>query len=170
MTLTLALAILILTATARATAPALTTLIAEAQVSLWTCQDQLQQPRTRYSVSPYALPRSHAYREWTLNLWTQRRTACLTALHEQARQWNWQAFLPANWRNVARCETGIDWTFANGVYVSAFGISRREYDRDAAYMDAPPWNDARPPSPWNQYQAALGHYRRFGDGWGCPGP
>jgi hypothetical protein len=156
---------------ARASPPTLPTLIAETEVATWKCQDQLQLPRTQYSIPPWKLPKSRLYRQWTLQLWQQRHAACLIALHERARQWNWQAFLPDKWRRVGICETGLNWRHANGQYVSAFGISRREYDRDAASMHAPPWNDARPPSPWDQYQAALGHYHRFGgfSGWSCRG-
>lgn len=95
--------------------------------------------------------------------------------HKQAWQFRWQVWLPDNWARLGACETGYgkrpgNWLFQNSVYVSAFGISRREYDRDAAFMGAPAWNDVRPPTPWHQFRAALGHYRRFGDGWGCPGP
>jgi hypothetical protein len=95
--------------------------------------------------------------------------------HQQAWQYRWSVWLPENWQKLGACETGYgrrpgNWKHANSSYVSAFGISRREYDRDAAYMGAPPWNDANPPTPWHQYRAAVGHLRRFGDGWGCPGP
>ena len=146
------------------------TLIAETQVATWQCQDRRGVDRSQAAQEPWALPKGHAYRAWVLNLWKLRLIECRAQLREQARQWDWQAWLPANWQAVARCETHYNWRHANGRFVSAFGISRREYDADAAYMGAPPWNDARPPTPWQQYQAALGHYRRFGDGWGCPGP
>ncbi len=95
--------------------------------------------------------------------------------HKQAWQYRWQVWLPDNWARLGACETGYgrkpgNWHHHNSSYVSAFGISRREYDRDARYMGVAPWNDANPPTPWQQYRAAVGHYRRFGDGWGCPGP
>lgn len=61
--------------------PSLPTLIAETEVALWRCQDQRQIPRTQYSKSPWSLPRSHAYRKWTLALWTQRRKVCIIELH-----------------------------------------------------------------------------------------
>lgn len=67
--------------TSRATKPALTTLIAETQVGLWKCQDQRSMPRTSRSVDPWSLPRSHTYRQWTLKLWSSRKTACLKELH-----------------------------------------------------------------------------------------
>lgn len=56
--------------------PRLTTQIAEKQVALWRCQDQLSIPRTRASVAPWALPRSRAYRQWVLTLWTHRKASC----------------------------------------------------------------------------------------------
>jgi hypothetical protein len=80
----------------------------------------------------------------------------------------WRSWLPANWYGVARCETGVNWEHSNGSFTSAFGISWREYDRDAAYMGAPAWRVRH--TPRDQFRAALGHYARFGDGWSCPGP
>ena len=156
---------------ASATPTPLPTLIAETEVAVWRCQDQLAIPRTKYSISPWKLPKSQAYRKWTLELWKQRRTACLLALHEQARQWNWQAWLPDKWRRIGICETQLNWRHSNGSHVSAFGISRQAYNQDAAVYGAPAWDDRRIPSPWNQYQAALGHYKLHGGfaGWGCRG-
>lgn len=159
-----------------AATPKLTTLIAEQQLATWRCQDQLGWPRTRASVTPWALPRSHAYRRWVLSLWTMRAGVCKAAQRELERQWNWQAWLPANWAAVARCETGINWAHSNSAYVSAFGIQRGglggQYDDDARKVGMPPWSDdpRRRPTPWQQWQTALSHYRSFGDGWECPGP
>lgn len=167
MTLLLISLALTTAATARATAPALTTLIAEQEVALWRCQDQLGQPRTHYSVSPYALPRSHAYRQWVLSRWTQRRTACLTALHERGRQWNWQAWLPDKWRRIGVCETQLNWQHYNSSYEGAFGFATSSWDafKPAGYPD-----HASQASPWQQYQVALAIWRRYGfSGWGCRG-
>lgn len=88
---------------------------------------------------------------------------------DQGWQWKWQVWLPAKWQRVGVCETQLNWSHANSSYVSAFGIYRTQYDADARSMGAPPWSDRRPPSPWHQYRAALGHYRMFGgfSGWGC---
>lgn len=83
-------------------------------------------------------------------------------------QYNWEEWLPWNWKNVASCETHFNWEHSNRSFVSAFGISWREYNADAAYMGAPPWHVRH--TPRDQYKAALGHYARFGDGWSCPGP
>jgi hypothetical protein len=91
--------------------------------------------------------------------------------HKQKWQYRYQVWLPAKWYRIARCETGVNWHHSNSQYISAFGISRQAYDEDARAMNAPPWNDARHPTPWNQYRAALGHYKLHGGfaGWGCRG-
>ena len=77
-TLVIALVIAILVVAVKATAapPHLSTLIAKTEVLVWRCQDQREIPRTPYSVSPWALPRSHAYRAWTLELWQKRLKKC----------------------------------------------------------------------------------------------
>jgi len=87
-------------------------------------------------------------------------------------QYDWRSWLPRNWYLVGSCESGYggdpNWEHTNSRFTSAFGISWREYDADAAYMGAPPWHVRH--TPRDQYKAALGHYARFGDGWDCPGP
>lgn len=90
---------------------------------------------------------------------------------ELRRQYDWQRWLPDKWRRVSVCETGLNWHHQNSQFVSAFGISRQAYDEDARVYGAPPWNDGTNPTPWEQYQAALGHYRIHGgfSGWGCRG-
>ena len=159
MTLLILVLIITLTATAYAASPA--EKVARTVTKVWSCQDAIGVPRTK-TANIWA-KHSPAYRRNQLRVWQERLEAC--------RQWNWQAWLPANWVAVARCETGINWFHYNGSYRSAFGISTREYDADAAYMGVRGWfAGPKPPSPWEQYQAALGHYKRFGDGWGCPGP
>lgn len=95
--------------------------------------------------------------------------------HQQRWQYQYQEWLPSVWHRLAQCETGVNWEHANSQYVSAFGIQRGShngaYDSDARYARMPPWNDLRPPTPWQQYRTALAHYRRFGgfSGWGCRG-
>ena len=83
LTLVTALVIVVLAVAVKATAasPHIATQIAETEVLVWRCQDQRGTPRTPYSVSPWALPRSHAYRAWTLKLWQQRLKSCRAALH-----------------------------------------------------------------------------------------
>lgn len=135
--------------------------VAAVIAATWACQDAIGQPRTK--AGNVWQKHSPGYRKWQLRVWQGRLELC--------RQWNWQAWLPANWVALARCETGINWSHYNGSYRSAFGISTREYDADARYKGVRGWFDGpKPPTPWEQYQAALGHYERFGDGWGCPGP
>ena len=152
--------------------PSLASQTAKAIVATWKCQWELGLPRAKPAESPWSMGHhSYGYRQMVLLKWLKLRTACIQVQRELIREWNWRAWLPDKWRRVGICETGLNWRHANGRYVSAFGISRVEYDRDAAYMGARPWNDAYPPSPWNQYQAAVGHYKRFGgfSGWGCRG-
>ena len=135
--------------------------VAVAITATWACQNATGQPRTK--AGNVWQKHSLGYRKWQLRVWGARLEAC--------RQQHWQAWLPANWVAVARCETGINWSHYNSSYRSAFGISTREYDADARYKGVRGWfAGPKPPTPWEQYQAALGHYERFGDGWGCPGP
>jgi hypothetical protein len=101
--------------------------------------------------------------------------AARMAYERWSHEYEWQKWLPANWQALGACETGYgqrpgNWNHHNYRFVSAFGISRVEYDNDAAYFHAAPWSDSNPPTPRDQYAAARGHLARFGDGWGCPGP
>jgi hypothetical protein len=163
------IALLAVCSTAAATP--MPTRIAETIVATWRCQDKIRVAHTR-AYSPWK-PHSRGFRAAQLNLWKGRLHGCRAVVAERARQWHWEAWLPDKWRRVGMCETGLNWRHANSQYVSAFGISVREYDNDAAYMGVRGWYvKGRPaPSPWEQYQAALGHYRRFGgfSGWGCRG-
>lgn len=100
------------------------------------------------------------------------RDKARAAHKEYVYQYAWWEWLPANWYRVGSCESGHggdpNWEHTNRQFTSAFGISWAEYNADAAYMGAPPWHVRH--TPRDQYLAALGHYKRFGDGWGCPGP
>jgi hypothetical protein len=144
--------------------PVIRTEISQARRVVWRLQHEYGLGRTRASRQPIL---GCAYAGWVRDLWRARG-------ERVAYHYDWRSWLPRNWYLVGSCETGYggppNWHHANGSYVSAFGISRRIYDSDAAYMGAPPWSDRHPPTPRQQYLAALGHYKRFGDGWGCPGP
>ena len=154
--------------------PSLSTRIAETEVMVWRCQDQRAVPRTQYSVSPWALPKSHAYRKWTLGVWQKRLTACGKALHahdvELARlryEQDWQTWLPDKWRRIGMCETQLNWQHSNSSYEGAFGFAVGSWDafKLPGYPDA-----AWQASPWQQYQVALAIYHRYGfSGWGCRG-
>ncbi len=104
----------------------------------------------------------------------QKSCTIARRIYKQKQAWlnhyhyNWESWLPSNWKGVARCETHFNWEHNNSRFVSAFGISWREYNADAAHMGAPAWHIRH--TPRDQYMAALGHYNRFGDGWTCPGP
>lgn len=158
----------ILVGSAAAQGPKITTRIAEHQVALWTCQDHLGIPRTAVSVEPWALPKSPEYRRWVLNLWTVRHKTCSARLQEVKRQWNWQAF-PRWVIDLARCESGINWyaegSSQDGVFYSAFNISRSQYDIDAHHMGVRGWHEGPGvPSPYEQAMAVIGHMRLLGDG------
>lgn len=96
----------------------------------------------------------------------------------RAYHWDWRAWLPANWLAVGICESGHNppnWNHDSGTYVSAFGIYRPGYRDDAHRIGNLSWDETkaklgRVPTPREQYEAALSHYRTHGDGWGCPGP
>lgn len=110
--------------------------------------------------------------EWRDKAWQAKRA--YAKWHEY--HYDWQKWLPYNWYRVGSCESGYggppNWEHTghsrDGYFVSGFGISAREYDKDAAVYGAPPWHVRH--TPRDQYLAALGHYKRFGDGWSCPGP
>ena len=85
------------------------------------------------------------------------------------RAYSWQDWLPAKWQRIARCETGIDWRWDSGTYVSAFGIYRSGYAADARAVGLPSWDAPGHRTPRQQYLTALSHYRLHGgfSGWGC---
>lgn len=98
------------------------------------------------------------------------------------RNYGWTAFMPrgSKWYRVASCETGYggdpNWAHDSGTYVSAFGIYRPGYADDAHRVGNLSWDETRQrlgrlPTPLEQYEAALSHYRAHGgfSGWGCRG-
>ena len=110
--------------------------------------------------------------EWRDRAWQAKR--------ELARwtrdQYAWQTWLPAKWVRVARCETGVNWSHDSGTYVSAFGIYRPGYADDAHRVGNLSWDETvrargTVPTPREQFEAALSHYRAHGgfSGWGCRG-
>ncbi len=162
------LAALVVVTRANASDPSKGTVVSETIVATWRCQDKLPEERTP-ARSPW---KHHSRGYWVreLNLWTLRLRACRATLARRAYEWNWQAWLPDYGARLAVCETSMNWGFVgsstDGHFVSAFAISVQEYDRDAARMGVRGWWDRpAPPSPWEQWQAARGHYARFGDGW-----
>lgn len=109
--------------------------------------------------------------------WRDRAGAARVAYGEWYEyNFDWQKWLPWNWRRLGSCETGYggDPNFEHSVpgFVSAFGITRTNYATDARWAGGPQWSDdpAKRPTPRQQYEAALAHYEHHGDGWGCPGP
>lgn len=91
-------------------------------------------------------------------------------------EWNWQAWLPAKWQRIARCETGYHggtgpggsrWDWNSGPYQGAFGFAVSTWDQFKP-PGAP--SEAYWATPREQYECALNVYYRFGYGaWGCGG-
>jgi len=146
--------------------------IAVAELATWTCQDQLPRPRWKYTWAPWALPKSTGYRAEVLQLWRTRLAGCRAVLHERARQWNWQAWLPDKWQRIGACETGYgqrpgNWRHNSGAFQGAFGFRYTSWD-DFRLPGYP--TEAYLATPWQQYQVALAIYHRYGfSGWGCRG-
>lgn len=151
--------------------------VASAQVATWKCQGSLGEPRLRSSVSPWALPKSVAYRKWVVKRWAGRASACGARKAEYERQRNWRAF-PSWIIHLGVCESGgsggappghpnwnAEGSSSDGTFYSAFNISRSVYDRDAHHMGVRGWNEGPGiPSPYEQAMAVIGHMRLYGDG------
>jgi len=91
--------------------------------------------------------------------WRSKARAWHRRYERWSYEWEWQRWLPAKFYRVARCETGVDWRFDSGTYVSAFGIIRVAF---------PSWNGRN--TPREQYEVAAAIQRRYGWGaWGCGG-
>ena len=148
------------------------TLIAEATVRTWNCQDKLtllgfRSGRERLQP-PWSLPKSEKYRQWVLHKRIQKQAACVKKLHRIAYEWNWQAF-PSWIIRLANCESSVNWyaegSSSDGTFYSAFNISRSVYDRDAHHMGVRGWYEGiGVPSPYEQAMAVIGHMRLYGDG------
>ena len=145
------------------------TLIAEATVQTWRCQDKLVLLGLRSSRENLQfLPKSEKYRKWVLKQRIGKQAACLKVLHRIAWEWNWQAF-PSWIIRLANCESSINWfaegSSSDGTFYSAFNISRSVYDRDAHHMGVRGWHEGKGvPSPYEQAMAVIGHVRLYGDG------
>lgn len=126
--------------------------------------------------SPIARGKSCRWARYAAAEWQARARSAARRLEAWTEyHYHWWKWLPANWQALGACETGYgqrpgNFEHANSSFVSAFGISRSIYGRDADYHGVPHWDDANPPTPREQYLAALGHLALWGDGWTCPGP
>ena len=145
--------------------------IVELVNATWNCQDKIPVARSpvHKDVRTWHLERhSAAFRYDIKNRWQKRLQACRAFLKERARQWNWQVF--PDWIiRLARCESSINWyaegSSSDGVFYSAFNISRSVYDRDAHHMGVRGWHEGPGvPSPYEQAMAVIGHVRLYGDG------
>jgi 5-methylcytosine-specific restriction endonuclease McrA len=143
----------------------------------WQCQDSLGIPRTRASVSAWALPTSIPYRRWVASHWNAQKASCGRALDRRTMEWNWRAF-PQWVISLGVCESGgsggappgvpnwyAEGSSSDGVFYSAFNISRSQYDKDAHHMGVRGWREGPGiPSPYEQAMAVIGHMRLLGDG------
>lgn len=135
--------------------------------------DGRSHPRSR-SEGIIAQPRTSACPRYLAKVFRAKAHAARKAYaHWRWYHYAWWDWLPMNWQLLGACETGYgrrpgNWEHTNSRFTSAFGISWAEYDANSAYMGGPPWHVRH--TPRDQYNAALGHLARFGDGWTCPGP
>lgn len=145
--------------------------IARQILATWQCQDHLGVTRTPVYYSPWKMNRhSAAFAADQLSRWTIRRTRCQALLNRKKYEWNWQVSVPPQGQRLAQCESGTDWygeeSSRDGTFYSAFNIGRSRYDTAAHRMGVRGWREGPGvPSPWEQWQAARGYYRLYGDGW-----
>ena len=148
------------------------TLIAEATVQTWRCQDKLVSlgllGRRTPMQEPWSLPKSDKYRKWVLHQRIGKQADCLKRLHRFAWEWNWQAF-PSWIIRLANCESSVNWyaegSSSDGTFYSAFNIGRSRYDQVAHLMGVRGWNEGKGvPSPYEQAMAVIGYVRTYGDG------
>jgi len=156
------------------------TLIREATVQTWKCQDKLvllgfRKSRTNFSdPSPMA---GEKYLAWVHKQRIKHQATCLKKLHRIAYEWNWQAF-PSWIIRLAVCETGgsggaapgepnwyAEGSSSHGTFYSAFNIGRSRYDGAAHHMGVRGWREGKGvPSPYEQAMTVVGYVRIYGDG------
>ncbi len=141
--------------------------IAATIVATWNCQDKLPATRTKVTHSPWER-HTFKFKSEQLNRWKLNLRGCRAELDWKKSQWNWQTF-PSWVLSLARCESSYNWfatgSSSDGVFYSAFNISRSVYDRDAHYMGVRGWYEGpNVPSPYEQAMAVIGHVRLYGDG------
>jgi hypothetical protein len=137
----------------------------------WKWQKMKGTPITKPSARSLANV-SCPFGQWVAKTWQKRSHVARVKYEawrkEKARQWNWQAF-PQWVQDLARCESSYNWwaegSSSDGVFYSAFNISRSQYDIDAHHMGVRGWHEGRGvPSPYEQAMAVIGHMRLLGDG------
>ncbi len=154
-------------AVAAADRPSIQTRTARTIVATWQCQDKIPQPRSR-AYSPWK-PHSAGFRQAELHRWQDRWRRCTYVLRERARQWNYTAWMPRHWIDLAACESGSsppNWRHHTD-YEGAFGFAPGSWDgyKLPGYPDS-----ASDASPWQQWRVALriaAHYHSIAGSWGC---
>ncbi len=146
-------------------------------VATWLCQDQLRpdvpitKRRSPVYHSPWSMKKhSLAFARAQYNGWRIRHRRCQSQLDRRKWEWNWQASVPYQGQRLAQCESSVNWyaegSSRDGTFYSAFNIGRSRYDTAAHKMGVRGWHEGPGvPSPWEQWQAAIGYYRLYGDGW-----
>ena len=84
-------------------------------------------------------------------------------------QYNYKAWMPQHWQNLAACESGSkppNWTHNSGTYQGAFGFYYGSWDA-FKYRGYP--SEAYLATPWQQYRVALRIAAKYGiaSPWGC---
>lgn len=152
--------VFITAATARAADPPKGSVIDSYIRQAQTCQRTLHQPPFPRRISPWAL-KGHNPRK-VLALWQQRLARC----REVRRQWNYRAWMPQHWINLAICEEHLNWRHNDGVYEGAFAFYYGSWDeyKLPGYPDS-----ASEATPWEQWQVALRIARKLTIAipWGC---
>lgn len=142
------LAALAVATRANASTPSIQLRTSELITATRTCETQLGRERSR-AYSPWK-PHTAGFRRAQLNLWTNRKHACLTELHRIAA-------INRNLYALAVCETGgINhglplWTHNNSVYSGALGFAHST------------WTQFRSPGyPREAYRATPGQQMAVG--------
>lgn len=88
---------------------------------------------------------------------------------KQSWQWQYRAWMPKHWQNLAACESGStppNWKHNSGTYEGAFGFYHGSWDdyRPKRYPAS-----ASQATPWQQWRVALRIAARYGiaEPWGC---
>lgn len=101
----------------------------------WTCEDELQAPRSKASTDVWSMPRSVPYRRWVRDLWKGRYVGCSTVLKRRTLPAtnDWQTAVrivqrvypgTASWMlSISDREGGYgDWVWYRGIHWHGYHI------------------------------------------------
>lgn len=149
------IALLVVAVAKSAPRPPVVEKLAKTITTTWKCQDRIGEKRTK--AGKVFAKHSISYRKWQLKTWQARAEEC--------RQWDWQTWLPSQWKTVIQCETQSNHRHYNSSYEGAYGFATSSWDafRPASYP-----SNANLATPWQQYMVASRIHARYGfSGWGC---